>query len=217
MRSAIVVTVAIVLVLLLGCGAAQAPTRGALPLADNNNLPIITFTPSSMPTEAPVPEPTMRAEATRQARITPQPRPTVVVEEVANAPAVVQFVNALRKRGIEPRLADVSRLEFLRAAPGQVYDLGDGSLHVHLYPNVAAAGADAAKIPRLLENPLLDWFAPPHFFQCQALIVTYFGQDKRIMMALAKLCGPQFAGEPAVRAPQPTEVSLTSAALRSYV
>lgn len=116
-------------------------------------------------------------------------------ERVARAPEVARLLAALRKRGIEPQLADVSRVGVLGAAPGQAYKLGAGWLHLHLYPDAGAANADACQIPRRLDNSIMDWVAPPHFFRCDNVIALYLGGDEWVIQALTELCGRQFAGD----------------------
>jgi hypothetical protein len=125
---------------------------------------------------------------------TPTPRPTVVVPGVVDAPAVVQLIAGLRRRGIDPAPLDRSTVNFLADAPGQVYQVGSGWLYLHPYPSAELATARQGHVRQGLAHPLADPPAPPHAFQCGAVIALYLGQDDRVRRALTEVCGPQFAG-----------------------
>ncbi len=112
----------------------------------------------------------------------------------ADAPAVVTLVADLRRRGIEPAASHESRVEFLGDAPGQAYQVGSGWLLVHLYASAEAAGARHDQVRQGLANPVADPPAPPHAFQCGAVIALYLGRDEQVTKALTELCGPPFAG-----------------------
>ncbi len=128
---------------------------------------------------------------------TPQPtvRPVVdTPEQVERDPLVQQLRADLHQRGVDLTAPDRSRVAWLSAAPGLAYRVGAGWLHVHAYPDTAAAEANAAQIPRSADTGMTDWVAPPHFFQCDRIIVLYLGHEQHIAAALTDLCGPQFAG-----------------------
>ena len=191
MQSARATSLALLLLGVVACGPASAPATDRGPMAESGGFPPTT---GMAPTTAPVPEPTMHAEATRLARITPVPQPTVVVAGVADAPAVTQLIAALRERGITPELTAESRVDFLADAPGQAYRLGEGWLHLHLYPSAEAARTKTTEIQRGLENPVATLPAPPHAFRCDRVIALYLGTDEQVTTALAALCGSQIAG-----------------------
>ncbi len=186
MRSALAASIVLLLLILAACGSASPP--------ETNNSGGFPPTIGMAPTTAPVPEPTMHAEATKFAQITPVPQPTVVVAGVADAPAVTQLTAALRERGLTPEITGESRVDFLADVPGQAYRLGEGWLYLHLYPNAEAASAKTAEVRRGLENPVADWGARPHAFRCDRLIALYSGTDEHVITAFTELCGPQFAG-----------------------
>jgi hypothetical protein len=129
---------------------------------------------------------------------TPTPVPQATASEAGERamshPDAMQLLADLRQRGLEPTEPDVSRVEWLRAAPGLAYRLGAGWLHVHAYPDVEAAEANVAQIPPSADTGMTDWVAAPHFFRCNAVIALYLGSDEHVTQALTELCGPQFAG-----------------------
>ncbi len=129
----------------------------------------------------------------------PTPMPTVrpignTSEQVEHDPLVQQLRADLHQRGVELTAPDTSRVAWLSTAPGLAYRVGAGWLHVHAYPDTAAAEANAAQIPPSADTGMTDWVAPPHFFRCDRVIVLYLGQEQHIPAALTELCGPQFAG-----------------------
>ena len=156
---------------LAGCGGPTAPARQAPP----------TTAPAVPPTVGPVPP-------------SPTAPPTVVVSGVADAPPVVRLVAELRRRGIDPTPAGPSAVGFLADAPGQVYQVGSGWLYLHPYPSAELATARQGHVRQGLAHPLADPPAPPHAFQCGAVIALYVGWDEQVTGALTEVCGPQFAG-----------------------
>ena len=160
-------------------------------------------------TEAPVSEAEQTAQAAEETAApelgTPEGYPTEVIAAVVNDQLVLTLLSALEHRGLPPTLLDASRVPMLSDAPGQGYRLGEGWLNIHVYPDVAAAEAAAARLPADMANSLIDWVAPPHLFGCDRLIVMYFGVDANALQALTELCGPPFytteLPEPTVPAP----------------
>jgi hypothetical protein len=102
-------------------------------------------------------------------------------------------------------------VELLQDAPGQAYQLDRDSLYLHLYADEQSAANTAAKIPDFLNNSLLDWIGPPHFFQCGRLIALYLGAQEPVIAVLSELCAPPFyTTELHPSMPAPTEAPLTS-------
>ena len=188
MKSLLMIGAAVVVIGLAACGGVAPPVvQGrSTSLPDNSQM--------ARPTTAPAPAESTAGRALEVVRPAPVQRPTVVVRGVADAPAVVDLVGALRERGVAPEIADVSRIEFLTDAPGQAYRIGDGWLNLHLYPTAAAARAKTTAVQDGLANPAVDWVAPPHAFHCERLIAIYFGTDDRVTRALTERCGAQIAG-----------------------
>jgi hypothetical protein len=139
------------------------------------------------------------------------PRPTTIVNTVVSDPLVIRIVTGLQQRGFPIQALDVSRVALLQAAPGQAYKLGEGWLHIHLYASVEPAIADVETISGALKNFNPDWVAPPHFFQCDKLIVLYLGVEEQVVQALTDICAPPFYRmDFNVVAIAPTEAPLTS-------
>ncbi len=188
MKTLLITGAAVVVLCLAACGGAAPPAVEGSAISLPNHSQI------AKPTTAPAP---VESTAGREAEVVKPAavqQPTVVVRGVADAPAIVDLVGALSQRGIAPEIADVSRIAFLLDAPGQAYRIGDGWLHLHLYPTAAAAGAKTAAVRDGLDNPVADWVAPPHAFHCERLIAIYFGTDDRVTRALTERCGSQIAG-----------------------
>ena len=143
-------------------------------------------------------------ESTPPVQGTPPGFPTVVEQSVVTNPLVMALLANLRQRGFSTELLDASRDELQPGVPGQAYRLGDGWLHVHVYPDAAAAAAAAAGIPHDPHLALLDWVAPPHYSQCDRLIVLYLGSEARVVEALSELCAPPFYTANALFAPAAT-------------
>ena len=99
----------------------------------------------------------------------------------------------LRRQGLNPILLGDSAVAWLAAAPGAAYRLGPGWLHLHTYPDEAAAQAAAAAIPPSADTGLTDWVAAPHFFRCTRMIVLYLGDDQDVVALLSAACGAPFA------------------------
>lgn len=75
----------------------------------------------------------------------------------------------------------------VNAEPVQVYE----------YPNAAAAFAAAASISPdggTIGNSVIDWVAPPHFYQAGKVVVLYVGSSDAALKPLTTVLGPQFAG-----------------------
>jgi hypothetical protein len=157
----------------------------------------------SAATEAPV-SPTFAPQGT------PPGFPTVVIDSVVTDPLVIALLAGLRQRGFPAQLEDASRVELLQDAPGQGYAIGNGSLYIHMYADAQAAEARAASLPNAFEHALFDWRAPPHFFQCDRLIVLYVGADEGVVSAISQFCAPPFytasisVGGPAIPTLVPT-------------
>ena len=129
-------------------------------------------------------------ESAPPAQGTPPGFPIVVEQSVVGDPLVVALLANLRQRGFAAELLDASRDELQPGVPGQGYRLGDGWLVVHVYATAAAAAA--AVIPHDPHLAVLDWVAPPHYSQCDRLIVLYLGSEPRVVVALSELCAPPF-------------------------
>ena len=174
----------------------------AVPAAEPAELTQPATTPSQpggqgAATEAPV-------GATFAPQGTPPGFPTIVIESVVTDPLVISLLAGLQQRGFPTELQDASRVEQLQDAPGQSYRLGDGWLFVHVYAQAQTAQATAAGLAGSLAQSSFDWVAPPHFFQCDRLIVLYLGYDEAAAGTLSQLCAPPFYTSSFSMSPAPT-------------
>ena len=115
------------------------------------------------------------------------------IKKIESDPLFLQIRTDLEQRDVELTSPGISRIAWLSAAPGVGYRVGGYWMNVHLYPDVAAAKENAARIPEGADSGMMDWVAPPHFFRCNRIIL-YLGQDQKVTTALTELCGPRFAG-----------------------
>jgi hypothetical protein len=175
----------LLMILVAGCG-------GATPAPSATPLPTVSATTALV-------EPTHLPEGT------PPGFPTVVEQAVVTNPLVIALLANLQRRGFPTEQLDASRDELQTDAPGQAYRLGDGWLHVHIYSDAAAAAAAAVSIENDPRLSILDWVAPPYYFQCDRLIVLYLGADARMVQALSELCAPPFYAINAPSAPVATK------------
>ena len=83
---------------------------------------------------------------------------------------------------------------------GRILRVNGADVQVFVYPDEAAAAADAARIApdgSGLGPPtpaLITWVAPPHWYWSGPLIVLYVGDDLAILDLLGRVLGPPFAG-----------------------
>ena len=107
------------------------------------------------------------------------------------------LIDALRAGGasVEPA-GEVSQSFF--SVEGKVIKVNGADVQVFEYADEATAQADASLVqPDGYEigAAIVDWMAPPHFYQKERLMVLYVGTDNAIMAALEATLGAQFAGE----------------------
>jgi hypothetical protein len=113
------------------------------------------------------------------------------------------FADALQGQGLTVTEVGPLQQPFLQPQSGAILqisgdDISDpAEVQVYEYADAAAAQADAAQIgpdgnPR---TAIIEWIAPPHFFQTGRIIVLYVGSDPGVLDVLNQLIGPQFAGQ----------------------
>lgn len=118
-----------------------------------------------------------------------RPDPTILANTDLNA-----LLDYLRQRGIAIGEANESRAHTLYPVPGVAFQLSNGNLYVHPFPDSATARARALQIPPELTPTLADWIAPPHWFKCRSALVLYLGSDTSVLGYLSEYCGNEFAG-----------------------
>lgn len=116
--------------------------------------------------------------------------PTAIM--VREHPTASRILSALRAADIVAMERDVSAAALLGTAPGYVYTVDGGYLHLHLYPSAAAAAAVRERIGSAGNTMMIDWVAAPNFYQCQDVIALYLGDSARVRAALQHECGWPF-------------------------
>ncbi len=115
-------------------------------------------------------------------------------------PVIAPLLGALRQRGVTLGAPEQSRAAYLYPEPGIVYAIGDGWLHLHLFPDAAITQVRADYIVHDLPNYPPNWVTPPHFYRCGVMMALYLGDDAAVMDTLATACGVPVAE---IRPPQP--------------
>lgn len=151
---------------------------------------------------APLPPLDASMEATAEAMRSAIPTPTEAPRGLNSAEALEDFLD---EAGIRWTFNAETVLTYL---PGtaRIYEIGDGtdSLQLTEYPTAeetdVAAGLftpDAIFVEDL-ENPgsriRVEWLGSPHVFRSERLLAVYIGDDAKILEALERAIGPQFAG-----------------------
>jgi hypothetical protein len=134
-------------------------------------------------------------------RATPAGAATPAASDVSDR---ADLVTALRAQGVT--VDEVERLTptvpFEGTETGMLLRLSGGQLgapaeiQVYEYADAAAAAADAEQIlpDGNLETVMIEWIAPPHFFEAGRVLVLYLGDDRAVLDLLTAVLGPQFAG-----------------------
>ncbi len=81
---------------------------------------------------------------------------------------------------------------------GRMLHLLDEDIQSFEFPNPTAALASAKNIRTDgsgSDTTVAMWIAPPHFYRKGRIIVLYLGRNKILIGYLAKVLGPQFAGQ----------------------
>jgi len=118
---------------------------------------------------------------------------SISLTDLPTHPTIAPLLDALTQRGVTLGAPEPSRAPYLYPEPGIVYALGDGWLHLHLFPDAAITQVRADYIAHDLPNYPPDWIAPPHFYRCDTVMALYLGADAAVMEALAAMCGTPVA------------------------
>ncbi|HEY4724254.1 MAG TPA: hypothetical protein VII92_20530, partial [Anaerolineae bacterium] len=81
---------------------------------------------------------------------------------------------------------------------GQIVKVNGFDVQVFEFQDEATAETTAGRVGpdgSTFETTIVNWIAPPHFFQTGRIIVLYVGQDTGLLKLLAATVGPQFAGQ----------------------
>jgi hypothetical protein len=120
--------------------------------------------------------------------------PTPNDDETANN---FDFMTTLRETGAEVEVLGTLSQSFF-PIDGQRIAVDGQTIELYAFDGEAAAAEMVAQISAdgsQIGRSVVDWIAPPHFYENGNLIVLYVGEDPRIIMLLESLLGPQFAGD----------------------
>ena len=81
---------------------------------------------------------------------------------------------------------------------GRLMEVHGEEVQVFQFTDAAEGKAQAARISPTgtkIETTKLHWIGPPHFYITDRLLVLYVGDNERVLKALERVLGPQFAGQ----------------------
>ena len=106
------------------------------------------------------------------------------------------LIDALRAAGANVEPGDAVEQPFF-PVPGKVIKINGQDVQVFVFADEAAAQAAAGTVPpdgTTFKTMIVDWMAPPHFYQQGRIIALYVGTDAATIQLLTTLLGQQFAG-----------------------
>jgi hypothetical protein len=159
-------------VLVVGCGGAAGATSA-------------TATPRNQPATQDV-----------SPLATPQPASPTTTSQDQSITDDARLIEALRAVGAKVELGDAVDQPFF-PIPGKVIKISGQDVQVFVFADEAAAQAAAATVPAdgsTFQTMIVDWMAPPHFYQRGRIIALYVGADAAILQLLTTLLGQPFAG-----------------------
>jgi len=116
----------------------------------------------------------------------------------ASSPRVTDystFISELRKTGTLTQ-GGIIEQDFM-AVNGRAIEINGENIQVFEYQTANAMETEAATISPdgyTINNSMISWVLPPHFFKQGRIIVLYSGSGQSILNTLQNLLGPQFAG-----------------------
>jgi len=115
--------------------------------------------------------------------------------------AYEELVGNLENMGYTIEVKDIEENEILVGKQKRLTLNKNERISVYLYNNSDSMEKDASYISSdgfSYNHPqntvLVEWAAPPHFFNSENMIILYVGENSEIIHALEELVGPQFAG-----------------------
>ncbi len=82
--------------------------------------------------------------------------------------------------------------------PGQILRVNDRDIQVYEFDSPSLAQTQLKKISsdgKSINDTLVSWVGPPHFFQNGKILVLYIGSEQSVQDTLSSMLGPQTAGE----------------------
>ena len=81
---------------------------------------------------------------------------------------------------------------------GRLMEVHGEDVQVFQFADAAEVKAQAARVSptgTAIGATKVQWIGPPHFYRTDRLLVLYVGDNERVLKALEKVLGPQFAGQ----------------------
>jgi hypothetical protein len=137
--------------------------------------------------EQQIPAPTSATTAPAATSATSQAETTVMDR--------ASLIDALRARGLNVQTAGEVQQPFFEVS-GTTLKVAGADVQVFEFADAAAAKQAMSAIGPDGNPPtmIIDWVAPPHFYQAGKIIALYIGDDTAIIEALTKTLGAQAAG-----------------------
>ena len=110
--------------------------------------------------------------------------------------SAASLVRDLRAGGFEIRLVDTVQQPFF-TPKAEIYRVNGDDVQLYEYSDASSAEAEAARVSQngAIGGSMPLWIAPPHFYRNGSLVAIYLGSNPRVMQALTRALGPQFAGQ----------------------
>jgi uncharacterized protein (DUF305 family) len=112
------------------------------------------------------------------------------------------LIEALRALGLNATVIGPLQQPFLQPQSGAILHVSDGTIstpaeiQVYEYADAGAAKADLERIgpDGQPDTAIIEWVAPPHFFQAGRLVVLYVGSDPTVIDTLTQVLGVPLVG-----------------------
>ena len=121
--------------------------------------------------------------------------PTAASHGAGQVADLSSLVDHLRASGLDVKPAGEVEQPFFEVT-GTVLKVNSADVQVFEFADAAAAKAAVATIGAdgNPPNAIVEWVAPPHFYQAGRIVVLYVGEDQAITAALTKTLWPLVAG-----------------------
>lgn len=107
------------------------------------------------------------------------------------------MIRELRANAAAAKLSNEKISQPFFSTRGRIVYVNEQAVWVFSYANATAAEKDAGKISSdgmTIGHSKPSWLGTPHFYRQRRLIVLYLGDDSRVIDALTRVLGQQFAG-----------------------
>ncbi|HEU5100030.1 MAG TPA: hypothetical protein VFU22_13470 [Roseiflexaceae bacterium] len=170
--------------LLAACGTAETGRSPGAPAAQPTSGPGATVAPTTAPTKG------SGGSATGPTGTT-----TVVASQGGPVNDQVSLLDALRNAGANVQLGDTVEQPFLSVS-GTLLTVNGADVQVFEFADTATAKDAVGQLGPDGNPPtmMIEWVAPPHFYQAGRIVALYVGEDQAITEALTQAMGAQLAG-----------------------